>query len=295
MATLLLDEKIIERNVGRMLNAKNIKVTQADVSIEKVAKEIELVKTYGGNKQRFMRKIALVDNPHAIMKIMNWVFGNKTWNVANEIFINAILSAPSTHIINMTSNLIMGLLRPVEQYVGAKAMKLLTREKYFDNVADEALDMYAGLMMYFNDSRRMALKAFYNEQGILDGKVGKVEGVEESTGKNIFGKIIRSPTRALNAEDEFFKGINYRAKLYSIAVREARNLNKSRVKDKMFNGKLTSDFELHVADRFKKGFVDDVVAVDREALEYARTNTFTDELNPNSMGGFLQRFAINYP
>ena len=24
-------------------------------------------------------------------------------------------------------------------------------------------------------------------------------------------------------------------------------------------------------------------------------NTFTDELNPNSMGGFLQRFATNYP
>ena len=136
-----------------MLNAKNIKATQADVSIEAVAKEIELVKTYGGNKQRFMRKIALVDNPHAVMRVLKWVFGNKTWNVANEVWINAILSAPSTHIINTTPNLIMGLLRPVEQYVGAKAKKLMTREKYFDNVADEALDTYAGMMMYFNDAR----------------------------------------------------------------------------------------------------------------------------------------------
>ena len=295
LATLLLDEKIIERNVGRMLNAKNIKVTQADVSIEAVAKEIELVKTYGGDKSKFMRKIAIVDNPHAVMRILKNVFGNKTWNIANEVWINSILSAPSTHIINMTSNLIMGLLRPVEQYVGAKAMKLMTREKYFDNVADEALDTYAGMMMYFNDARRMAGKAFYNEQGILDGRVGKVEGVEEATGKSIFGKIIRSPTRALNAEDEFFKGINYRGKLYAIAVREARNLKKSTVKDKTFAGKKVSDFELHVAERFKKGFVDDVIGVDKEAMEYARTNTFTDELNPNSTGGFLQRHATNYP
>ena len=41
LATLLLDEKIIERN-GRMLNAKNIKVTSADVNIASVAKEIDL-------------------------------------------------------------------------------------------------------------------------------------------------------------------------------------------------------------------------------------------------------------
>jgi hypothetical protein len=295
LATLLLDEKIIERNVGRMLNAKNITVTQADVSIEKVAKEIELVKSYGGDKQKFMRKIAYVDNPHAIMRVMNWVFGNKTWNVANEIWINSILSSPSTHIVNMTSNLIMGLLRPVEQYVGAKAMKLLTREKYFDNVADEALDIYAGMMMYMNDARKMAGKAFLNSEGILDGKVGKVEGVEEATGKSIFGKIIRFPTRALNASDELFKGINYRGKLYSIAVREARNLGKSTVKDKTFGGKPISDFELHVMKRFEDGFVDKVIAKDKEALEYARTNTFTDELNPNSTGGFLQRQATNFP
>ena len=52
----------------------------------------------------------------------------------------------------------------------------------------------------------------YNEQGILDGKAGKVEGAEEATVKVSFGKFIRMPTRALNAEDEFFKGINYRGK-----------------------------------------------------------------------------------
>ena len=37
------------------------------------------------------------------------------------------------------------------------------------------------------------------------------------------------------------------------------------------------------------------VVVNKEAMEWARTNTFTDELNPNSLGGLLQRFAINFP
>ena len=41
----------------------------------------------------------------------------------------------------------------MEQYVGAKALRLTTGDKYFDNVADEALELYAGLMMYANDAR----------------------------------------------------------------------------------------------------------------------------------------------
>ena len=296
LATLLLDTKIIERNVGRMLNAKNIKINKADVNVESVMKEIELVKVFGGNKQRFMRKMALMDNPSAVMKLLKHVFSNKSWDVANEVWINFLLSSPSTHMINMTSNLIMGLVRPMEQYLGAKALKLVTRDKYYGNVADEALDTYAGLVMYFDDVLKYTKLAFKNEQGILDGRVGKVEGVEKATDvlTKPVGKGVRVFTRALNAEDEFFKQMNYRAKLYAIAVRQAKNLGKSMVKDKKFNGKPVSDFELHILKTFDEGFEDNI-AKNMEALEWARTNTFTNELNPNSFGGFLQRYSTEFP
>ena len=301
LATLLLDEKIIERNVGRMLNAKNIKINKADVNVESVMREIELVRAYGGNKQRFMAKMALMDDARGVMRILRNVLSNKTWNVLNEVWINALLSSPSTHIINMTSNLIKGAVRPLEQIIGAKALKLVTRDKYYGNVSDEALDTYVGLTMFFNDAWKYTKLAWKNEQGILDGKVGKVEGVHRATDIfNIpirgmkFGNYIRTATRALNAEDEFFKQINYRAKLYAIAVREARGLGKSMVKDKMFNGKAVSDFDLHVLKVFDDGF-EDGIAKNPEALEWARNNTFTDELNPNSFGGKIQSYSNQMP
>ena len=294
LATLLLDEKIIERNVGRMLNAKNIKVTSADVNIDSVMKEIELVKNYGGDKQRFMRRIALVDNPNAVMKLLRAVLSNKSWNLANEVWINFLLSSPKTHLVNMTSNFIMAVVRPAEQYIGAKALKLVTGDKYYANVADEALDIYSGLVMYTNDARKYAVQAFKQEQGILDSGLQKSEGLGKTTGTGKVGNFLRVSTRALNAEDEFFKQMNYRAKLYSIAVRTAKNLNLSKVKDKSLNGKPVSDFELKVAEIFEGGFKDGV-GTNKEALDWARVNTFTDELLPDSYAGMLQKYSINNP
>ena len=46
--------------------------------------------------------------------------------------------------------------------------------------------------------------------------------------------------------------------------------------------------------RFDEGFKDGV-GTNKEAMEWARTNTFTDELNPNSLAGLLQKFSINFP
>ena len=59
-------------------------------------------------------------------------------------------------------------------------------------------------------------------------------------------------------------------------------------------GKPVSDFELHVQKRFDEGYKDGV-GTNKEAKEWARTNTFTDELNPNSLAGLLQKFSINFP
>ena len=288
LATLLLDEKIIERNVGRMLNAKNIKINQADVNVQSVMKEIELIKSYGGDKKRFMRKIALMDNAQGIMGVLKWVFSNKTWNVANEVWINFLLSSPKTHLINMTSNGIMMVMRPVEQFIGGKVLKTVTRDDYYKDVSDEALDTLSGLTMFMDDVKKYTKMAFKNESGILDGGTGKVEGVAQATGTGKLGKVLRFSTRMLNVEDEVFKQMNYRAKLYAIAVREAKGLGKSMVKDKSFNGKPISDFELHIAKVFEDGF-EDGVAKNAEALDWARVNTFTSELDPNSVAGFVQR------
>ena len=63
---------------------KTLKLLQADVNIEKVAKEIDAVKNYGGRQATLYEKNSIVDNPNAVMRIMNWVLSNKSWNLANK-------------------------------------------------------------------------------------------------------------------------------------------------------------------------------------------------------------------
>ena len=62
----------------------------------------ELIK---GNRREFYRRIGKAD-AKTTEKILTAVTKNKTWNMANEVWINALLSNPKTHIINMTSNLV---------------------------------------------------------------------------------------------------------------------------------------------------------------------------------------------
>ena len=48
------------------------------------------------------------------MKLLRYVFKNRGWELANEVWINFLLSSPKTHLVNITSNLVMTLLRPGE-------------------------------------------------------------------------------------------------------------------------------------------------------------------------------------
>ena len=49
------------------------------------------------------------------MKLLRYVFKNRGWELANEEGLT-LLSSPKTHLVNITSNLVMTLLRPGENY-----------------------------------------------------------------------------------------------------------------------------------------------------------------------------------
>ena len=83
------------------------------------------------------------------------------------------------------------------------------------------------------------------------------------------------PSRFLNATDEWFKQINYRAKLNAQAIREGKRLN--------LKGKKLSQFQ---EEYFKQGFDETGTrGVNEEALLYAEENTFTnDQVNFHKTG-----------
>ena len=72
------------------------------------------------------------------------------WNVANEIWINALLSSPKTQLVNAVSNGVIGMMRPLEEAIGSKISELISfndldKAKAFKLNTEEAIARYAGM------------------------------------------------------------------------------------------------------------------------------------------------------
>ena len=128
-------------------------------------------------------------------------------------------------MINMTSNTIMALLRPIEQAIGGA----LSGNK---SAVIEAVNTAAGIVKFYTDSFYMAREAFKKSDSILDKNNFKEDLARGAFNKQagFATKVVETPTRFLSAEDEFFKQLNYRAKVYAQSVVEGIKLGKSKKK-----------------------------------------------------------------
>ncbi len=203
----------------------------------------------------------------------------------NEYWINALLSGPKTHLVNMTSNTLNTLARPVNKMAGGSVR--------------EGLHEFMGLAMSIKDSIGMAAKSFRLEESILDPHNLKSEaprfGISSGNAKlnpksfmgaatDWLGKAVRLPTRFLMAEDEFFKQLNYRANVYSKSTREGI--------EKGLDGKQLAEY---VESRFQSAFDGTGKGMDDAALHEARVATFTEDLDPKSFIGGANTLAIKHP
>lgn len=257
--------------------------------------------------QRLVEKLARVDNPKAAKKVVDDAFGPGALDVNNELWINALLSGPKTHIVNMmTSTLKSALVMPGEQMLAG----VLARDMEMFMMG---ADQYAGFFHAMKDSMRMARKAFSQGDPVLDvssqgyggqghGGSGVINaptfGLNEETPLGAlvsgFGQLVRLPSRLLTTEDELLKQLNYRARLYAMGVREAREMRRAHK---------ATDAELSkfIAEYVERGFDENGVATNAEALAWARDATFTDDLSvqtwsgSRSIGEILNSFAANHP
>ena len=89
-----------------------------------------------------------------ISKVLNYAVKNKTWDILNEVWINALLSNPKTHIINLTSNLTNVFIRPLEKMVGSRmSLSLLENPQKVARLRAEgqrALSTYVGLRRHLS-------------------------------------------------------------------------------------------------------------------------------------------------
>lgn len=194
--------------------------------------------------QAMARRLALLAEqkaaPEAVNGFVRKSWGAATMDVMQEAWINALLSSPKTHIVNMTSNVGVAIQQMLERGVAARLAELGGS----GGVAPgEATAMAYGLVTGIRDAFRLSAKALRQSDnaGFGDDALGMLTGSKTETrepsitgdflresghngiaaGVDLLGHAIRVPTRLLGAEDAFFKSIGYRMELHAQAVRQA--------------------------------------------------------------------------
>lgn len=180
-----------------------------------------------------------------------------------EAWINSLLGAPTTHIVNVSGNALSLGQGVVERYGAAaygaaerNVLRMIGREPTPGGIAFGEANAYArGMAFGVWDALRMAGKAFktgegsdiFNKLGYGDkitaqninnlpiaksiaGRLGKDELLKTNSSLALWVDRLgewyfRLPGRFLMAEDEFFKTLAYRSELNAQAAREAMSLN----------------------------------------------------------------------
>lgn len=196
----------------------------------------EYLKKIGGGDLEQGRRIvtAKLKRYQAAVKLgskesgLKWLADNPT-NTQRfiEYWMNGILSGPTTHAVNATSNALNTFFLIGEKVAGG-ALKMDTDEM------KQGLAMFSYIWKQNTESLKAAGAALKTEQDILDPMYRTVEfgatgGVGESKRAlqfenpvgNAIGKLINVPSLFLLASDVYFRTLNYRAMAYSSIVEQA--------------------------------------------------------------------------
>lgn len=245
--------------------------------------------------KRLALKLQLADNPKLAKKIVDDAFGPGLFDVHNEYWINALLSGPKTHVVNMTTSALKSaLVMPTEQFLSG----VLTANPTMMRMA---ADQYAGMFLSMKDAIKLAGTALKNGLPVLDPThmglsnsrhaiTAETFGLDTSTPLGLLteglGNVLRVPSRLLTTEDEFLKQINYRGRLYAQAVREARAM---KVQHNMSDDEVAK----YVSDYMERGYDANGRGINQEALAYSQDATFTNTLDVASSGNKSIGQAIN--
>lgn len=202
---------------GRALQIQ--RVIAREVPSELKAQQ-EVLKALGGQEitEEIAHRLSLIDpmDIPAVNKFIREVTKAKTADKVYEYWLNSILSNPQTHAVNTISNTLRAALEiPVDiAQAGIELFKGSGRQVFFG----EAPSRLIGDLMGIKEGVRRAL--YVLKEGISIERNTQIESKVPAI-KGKLGEIIRTPTKALTAEDEFFKAINATGDMYAGAYRTA--------------------------------------------------------------------------
>ena len=290
----------------------------------------------------FASKLAAAHgDPFVLQKFVKESFAGKLLKIGNEQFINGILSNPATHVRNTIGTMVNVIKGPADLLAGS-----ISKEGLDPILFRRAMAEFAMFKQAQSDALKLAGQAFKDERNILDKSrmivdsgndptqrfaiatqggtydgdgLQKVRSGEMSMAQyikkglvpdlyNAYGTVIRSPTRALLAEDEYNKQLSFRMFLKGSLVEDGlrRGLD-----GKALDDYVDTSFELGTSWIAKKGeeldlalkgiseskaFIgsdgeavaigEDLFLKIRDALDYAADRTFTTRIDNKFVNAF---------
>jgi len=308
-AALEANMKGAQMEVARALGAFRIPRSADSDAAVAMQQGIEgIIKDYGGEASvRDMAKAYLaLPNQGARNNFASGAY-SKVKDMWFELWINGLLSSPTTHVVNNFSNLVMQGIQLPERFlagvIGAtrQALGSKTDRVYMTETLADVVGFFQGI----GDGFKLAHEAFKTGAPVRD-LASKVEsaqqraisaknmGVDEESfaGKGIdfLGAAIRLPGRLLMSEDEFWKAVAFRRELNSQAVRRSMNMRREAkaMRDAGADQQQIAAAQLTEADILST--VEDVLKgsnaeATNSAQEFSRVATFTNPVE-GSLGKF---------
>ena len=299
----LAASKMIQAPIGRALRMQREKIMDTDSIITgfKAAED-----ALGGKEALKKFKFALSNSSSNMrdfgknMKLLEPSGLHKSQAVLSELFRSMILFNFKTHITNTLSGLVETGFVPLEKRVGAIFARVTGQidAAEYKELTNQIKAHYMGVSLARKQAFYFAKQAFKNERNILDPlnrqlehqDINKLtsEYLNMSKGKlgsfvDSIGKTTRGSLRLLGSEDEFIKQINYRAKIFSDGYLEGLEMGQK--------GEALKKYALKKVD---DAFDSNGMAINKDALQYARQITFTEDLEI-ALFKNIQRLANQTP
>ncbi|MFC3691461.1 hypothetical protein ACFOWB_04445 [Chenggangzhangella methanolivorans] len=254
-------------------------------------------------------------DPATLRKVISPTVRERAQDYAKYVLVNNLVSGPKTQIINILSNGGMMLLRPAEKIIGATSQRAFAAATGNAELAGSANRQYRQALRAYGfyatnlaDAWSMASKAFLKNDSILNPhrteaflqNVRAGGNVQWKPADDITGVLhnamyaahlaIGLPTRGLGFVDELVKQTVYRSSLASRAVVRAMDDGMARG----LSGDALREFVRQDIDStLKAGFDEFGQGLDPEALREAQIATFSQDLQPGTLGKHVQALAQN--
>ncbi|MEK6852632.1 MAG: hypothetical protein AABX59_02015, partial [Nanoarchaeota archaeon] len=267
---------------------------KAKAALEERAPFNEFVKQATGKTVEELKAEAILgkemNSPEALAKFIQSTRKSSTSDILLELWYNALLSGPKTHLANILSNTLTALWSIPDTALTAALGKLRPASVVEDKVLfGEIGARIYGIFQGAFDGVRLAGKVYKDGFPIDELTKLEIKNIKTipsikiplgdgTTVLTIGGEQIRIPTTLLMAEDAFFQAIGSNQELRALAYRMAA---KEGLRGRAFHNRVV---ELHQnpTDAMKK-----------KAQETARYQTFTTPLKET--GRAIQRMFERHP